>query len=84
MLTLSLALSPMFLLMSAETAQPTSAPADPPKKARLVCRTQENTGSRVLGKRICYTKERWAEIEAESMAAVRDFQRDRGSLPTND
>lgn len=62
-----------------------SVAAVPPKpvKERLVCRTQERLGTRLGGKRVCNTKERWSEIESESGAAVRDAQRNMSSMPTN-
>ena len=83
------------LLFSLATAQlataagASPAPATPqeqsqkPNKPQLVCRTQDRVGTRLGGKRICYTKERWTEIERDSVDALRDAQRDRGSLPTN-
>jgi hypothetical protein len=60
----------------------TAAPKKPAKE-RLVCRTQERLGTRLGGKRVCNTKAEWAEIEAQSGAAVREFQRTASSLPTN-
>ena len=54
-----------------------------PTKPKLVCRTQERLGTRLGGKRVCNTKERWSEIESESGAAVRDAQRNMSSMPTN-
>ena len=69
---------------TAAVAMPTAQqqPVEPVKE-KLVCRTQERIGSRVGGKRVCNTKARWAEIEAESGAAVRDAQRSMSSMPTN-
>ena len=61
----------------------TTAPQAKPEKERLVCRSQERLGTRLGNKRVCNTKARWAEIEAESGAAVRDAQRNLGGLPTN-
>ena len=83
------------LLFSLATAQlataagASPAPAAPqeqsqkPKKPQLVCRTQDLVGTRLGGHRVCYTKERWNEIERDSVDAVRDAQRDNASLPTN-
>jgi hypothetical protein len=71
----------LIAIDSATTASQ-AAPAKPAKE-RLVCRTQERLGTRLGNKRVCNTKARWAEIESESGAAVRDAQRTMGSLPTN-
>jgi hypothetical protein len=73
----------LLSLLSVEAAA--TAPPTPPKpvKERLICRTQERLGTRLGSKRVCNTKARWAEIETESGAAVRDAQRTMGSLPTN-
>ena len=78
---LALASSVLFGAAATDAAAP--APVDPPKKERMICRTQEKMGSRLGGKRVCNTKSRWAEIERDSMSAVRDFQQQRGSSPTN-
>jgi hypothetical protein len=88
MIKMLVALSVAALLPGAAIAaaapEPTAETATPqPKKERLVCRSQERIGSRLGGKRICYTKARWAEIETDSMSAVRDFQQQRSSSPTN-
>jgi hypothetical protein len=71
-----------LLAVDVTTTAPQVAPAKP-EKERLVCRTQERLGTRLGNKRVCNTKARWAEIESESGAAVRDAQRTMGSLPTN-
>ena len=65
------------------TANAGASVAEKPAKERLVCRSQERLGTRLGAKRVCNTKARWAEIEAESGAAVRDAQRTMSSMPTN-
>ena len=77
------ALASSVLLGAGATDAVLPAPAEPPKKERMICRTQEKMGSRLGGKRVCNTKSRWAEIERDSMSAVRDFQQQRSSSPTN-
>ena len=84
-------MSIMFVLTLAlaSSAATDSATADSsvkptkPVQERLVCRSQERLGTRLGAKRVCNTKARWAEIEAESGAAVRDAQRSMSSMPTN-
>ncbi len=89
MITLFLmALSTAGLGASTLTAVDVTAPTaqqepQKPAKPKLVCRTQERLGTRLGGKRVCNTKERWSEIESESGAAVRDAQRNMSSTPTN-
>ena len=68
-------------LTSIDATTPTAQ--QKPTKPKLVCRTQERLGTRLGGKRVCNTKERWSEIESESGAAVRDAQRNMSSMPTN-
>ena len=78
-----LAVASSVFLSATATEAIADAPVEPPKKERMICRTQEKMGSRLGGKRVCNTKTRWAEIERDSMSAVRDFQQQRGSNPTN-
>ncbi len=78
LLTLSTAGIGAITLARAESATPAK-----PVKERMICRSQERLGTRLGAKRVCNTKARWAEIEAESGAAVRDAQRSMSSMPTN-
>ena len=78
LLTLSTAGIGAITLARAESATPAK-----PVKERMTCRSQERLGTRLGAKRVCNTKARWAEIEAESGAAVRDAQRSMSSMPTN-
>ena len=78
-----ISLASSAVLAAGATAMTVPEPPEPPKKERVICRTQEKMGSRLGGKRVCNTKARWAEIERDSMSAVRDFQQQRGSNPTN-
>lgn len=76
--------APILAMGAAASVEPTAKPAaDAANKEKLICRTQDKIGSRLGGKRVCNTKARWAEIEADSVASVRGFQQERQSNPTN-
>jgi hypothetical protein len=61
----------------------TAQKPDLAKKERRICVNIERIGSRVARSRVCRTKAEWDEIEAESKSAVKDFQRNSASLPSN-
>ena len=84
LLTLSTATIGAATLVAADATAPVTQAVPPkPVKERMVCRSQERLGTRLGAKRVCNTKARWAEIETESGAAVRDAQRSMSSMPTN-
>ena len=57
-------------------APSTSAPASaaPPGHASLICEYQDDTGSRVARKKLCYTAEEWQRIKAESRESIEKYQ----------
>ena len=73
----------LLTLNTTAAALPEQAAQPKPAKPKLICQVQERIGTRLGGKRICYTKEKWAEMEADSRNAVATFQRERQGNPTN-
>lgn len=66
-----------LILLAAPQEAPAAAPA-PVKKERKVCRSTQNTGSRMGGGgRECRTKAEWAQIDA---ANVSGFERSATSM----
>lgn len=60
-------LLPVLLnLAQAATAAPQATPAaEPPAKPKLVCVVQEETGSRLNGKRVCRTQAEWDQMRMD-------------------
>ncbi len=58
---------------NAQTAT-TSTAANPPQKKddskKLICRTDDEIGTRVRKKRICLTREEWRQVNTESSMAI--------------
>lgn len=48
---------------------------DAPKKKKLICRTENTTGSRVQVRRICHTPEEWDQIADQTRADLRERER---------
>ncbi len=61
--------------------QPASPP-DPPRQTtpsnvdpnQVICKRQEETGSRLGGAKICHTRREWADIAAAARMSVGDMQ----------
>jgi hypothetical protein len=58
---------------------PPAPPAEPPAAANrddeIICRVEEETGSRLRRQKICMTRKEWRTGEADSGRAVGDAQR---------
>jgi hypothetical protein len=54
-------------------ADSTAAANTAAAKPKMECRTQEATGSR-MGKRICATREQWAQVDEDAAVAVRQMR----------
>ena len=58
-----------------QTAQKPAAVVKP--KARgddMICKASEETGTRLGAKRVCYTRDQWAQINSQTYAAVNHMQ----------
>lgn len=63
-------LAPLFL-MASDTAPGATAPASNGSgDMKLICKTMGETGSRLSRKRVCKTKDKWAEDRAQTRAVV--------------
>jgi hypothetical protein len=54
----------------------TAAPAQSAtsSKGALICEYQDDTGSRVNRKKLCYTADEWQRIKAESRESIEKYQ----------
>lgn len=73
-------LLPLLLTLAQATAAapqsaPDTLPADPNKK---ICVIEEETGSRLSGKRVCRTKAEWEQLKQQGRAMA-DRQRNTGA-----
>ena len=62
----------------------TNGQASQPKKKGdgLVCRTIDETGSRLGGKRVCMTREQWEENRTQARQSVERTQNSRAWSPS--
>lgn len=65
-------------------ASPTSTQATSPDDSKIVCRTVNETGSRLGGKRVCMTKFEWRRLHEQSQATAREYQNHQSKQPGND
>jgi hypothetical protein len=67
-----------------QTATPAAAPANAkPAKDKLICETQQETGSRLDRKRVCHTAEEWQSIKSQSRDAIEKYQQQATGTPTS-
>lgn len=75
----------MFVLTLALAMQSAAVPAQPTASEKKVCRTSEDTGTRMGRRRICKTESDWErdKREAEDFARSRqlDIERPAGANP---
>ena len=65
-----------LILALAQAVTPLPATAPPPvAKPKTICVVEDKIGSRLGGKRICYTKEEYAEYLAKMQTELRSRQR---------
>jgi Spy/CpxP family protein refolding chaperone len=62
----------LLLLVAGQQAEPATAPPPPPAKEKQICRTEDTTGSRMGGRRVCRTKEQWDAISANARKTMDD------------
>jgi hypothetical protein len=72
--------SPMTVPSTQTSSPPAPAPAKPTASGKdpsqqVICRNQEEIGSRLGGKRVCMTKAQWAQQAQDSRDAVDTAQR---------
>jgi hypothetical protein len=69
-----------LLLVAGTAAAQTKASKDP---NRVICRTEETTGSRLQAERRCLTAQQWAELQRETRMEMdrRRQQSGAGSSP---
>lgn len=69
-------------------AQPQSQPvkADPKESGvdRIVCKREDEIGSRLKAKKVCMTNAEWAQFEAQHRQDVNDMQRQANTRPSAD
>ncbi len=76
---ISVALAATSPVMAADAPQPGTVVK--PKKERMICRSDQVTGSRVRGKRICRTRAEWNDAERQNAESVREMQRTSQAPP---
>ena len=65
----------VFIIQAAAAAPASPTPATTaPDDAKVVCRTVQETGSRLGGKRVCMTKKDWRRMHEESQATAAEYQ----------
>lgn len=72
--------SPAFSQSASAPAKPQTAQSEKPK---LICETQNETGSRVDRKRVCHTAAEWQQIKAESRDAIEKYQQQATGTPVS-
>jgi hypothetical protein len=72
--------SPAFSQTTPAPAKPQSAQSD---KSKLICETQDETGSRLDRKRVCHTPAEWQQIKAESRDAIEKYQQQATGTPVS-
>ncbi len=75
----SVALAATSPVMASDAPQPGATVK--PKKERMICRSDQVTGSRVRGKRICRTRAEWNDAERQNAESVREMQRTSQAPP---
>lgn len=68
-----------------QTAAPAAAPTAnaKPTKDKLICETQQETGSRLDRKRVCHTAAEWQSIKSQSRDAIEKYQQQSTGTPTS-
>lgn len=75
-ISLALAAGIMALTGTAAYAQEDQpATQEEPAKERLICKSEKVTGSRARVKRICLTREQWAEVSASTKENIDRYSR---------
>lgn len=66
----------------AQTTDSQAAQAQP-AKAKLICEKEQETGSRLGGRRVCHTKEEWDQIRAETRQNLEKIQQQSTGTPSS-
>ena len=64
----------MLLLLQA-TAPEAGQPAPEKAREKVICRSIEETGSRISSKRVCMTAAQWRQAQHDARNAVEEAQR---------
>ena len=79
------ALAACLIVASPAVAQSTSSEQAPkpakPAKAKIICETEEQIGSRLGGKRVCHTAEEWEQIRSDTRQNLEKFQQQGTGTP---
>ncbi len=69
----------------AQTTASTQAPGQSgqPAKAKLICETEQEIGSRLRGARVCHTAEEWDRIRAETRQNLEKIQQQSTGTPAS-
>ncbi len=78
---LALAAAPAFAA-DPQPASPPATPSEPPHHTtssrvdpnEVVCKRQEESGTRLGGTRICHTRQEWSDIAIAARSSVNDMQ----------
>lgn len=54
-----------------------------PAKAKLICEKEQETGSRLGGRRVCHTQEEWDQIRAETRQNLEKIQQQSTGTPSS-
>lgn len=52
-------------------------------KPKLICESEQETGSRLGGKRVCHTAEEWSQIRAQAREQLEKAQQQNMALPSS-
>ena len=74
----------LYLLQTAATAPATTQTATiAPDDAKIVCRTINETGSRIGGKRVCMSKREWRRMHDQAKETTSFYQDHQSKQPGN-
>lgn len=68
---------------AAQTTDSAQGQNSQPAKAKLICEKEQETGSRLGGKRVCHTKEEWDQIRAETRQNLEKIQQQSTGTPNS-
>ena len=73
-----IAIGALLVCSASASAEPArSDKADMGDQSRVICRTQQDTGSRLNKARVCRTAAEWAEMKRSERQAIERVQADR-------
>jgi hypothetical protein len=78
MISASILAVSLLITAEAPASAAAAAPADAPK-SKLVCKVQEEIGSRLARKKVCMTQEEWQDLRRETRQVTEKIQTQRAT-----